>query len=96
MRQASEQNLTGFLPATCISGLPQLRQQFEAGTSVVPTAALVPVSPAAVGRDLILGQAERISNIGVSVPGLTELRDFVFLFVCHSDLQSEGLSFSSH
>ena len=42
------------------------------------------------------GQAERISNVGVSVPGLAELRDFVFLFVCHSDLQSEGLSFSSH
>ena len=52
--------------------------------------------PAAVGRNLILGQAERISNAGISVPELAELRDLVFLFVCHSDLQSEGLSFSSH
>ena len=35
-------------------------------------------------------------KVQISVPELAELRDLVFLFVCHSDLQSEGLSFSSH
>lgn len=45
---------------------------------------------AAVGRDLIFGKAKSIGNGGIAIARLTELLDFLFLFLCH--IESPPLS----
>ena len=50
----------------------------------------------AVGLDAILGQTDSVGDGSVAVALMPEVCYFYSLFVCHDDLQSEGLAFTFH